>query len=80
MLQKVQQNQTLILNASALLFAFVRFPRDQEAETSEKKGTAKILRTPLLLLLTILLFLYVGAELGVSNWVSEYFVKVLLKD
>ena len=61
----------------ALLFGTTRFPRiTQEDEHGQKQGL-RLLRNPILLLLTLFLLLYVGAELGVSTWVSEYFVKVL---
>jgi MFS family permease len=59
------------------VFALIRFPRRSgEGEASERSG-ARVLGQPLLLLLVLMLLVYVGAELGVSNWVSEYFVKVL---
>ena len=61
----------------ALLFGTVRFPHlAQEDEHGQKQGL-RLLRSPILLLLTLFLLLYVGAELGVSTWVSEYFVRVL---
>jgi fucose permease len=61
----------------ALLFGTARFPRlAQEDEHGQRHGL-RLLRSPVLLLLTLFLLLYVGAELGVSTWVSEYFVKVL---
>lgn len=61
----------------ALLFSTAKFPRlAQEDEHGQRQGL-RLLRSPILLLLTLFLLLYVGAELGVSTWVSEYFVKVL---
>jgi fucose permease len=61
----------------ALLFGTARFPRlAQEDEHGQRQGL-RLLRSPILLLLTLFLLLYIGAELGVSTWVSEYFVKVL---
>jgi fucose permease len=60
----------------ALLFGTARFPGiAQEDEHGQKHGL-RLLRSPILLLMTLFLLLYVGAELGVSTWVSEYFVKV----
>lgn len=35
-----------------------------------------LIRQPLLLLLTFVILLYVGVEIGVSNWIAEYFVQV----
>lgn len=50
--------------------------------TPESEGRAgaratALLREPLLVLSFFVLLLYVGSELGVSNWVGEYYVKVL---
>jgi len=39
--------------------------------------TRHLLRQPLLILSFLMLMLYVGSELGVSNWLAEYYVKVL---
>ena len=61
----------------AILFGTTKFPRiAQEDEHGQRQGL-RLLKSPILLLLTLFLLLYVGAELGVSTWVSEYFVKVL---
>lgn len=42
----------------------------------ESKGMAglKTLHQPILLLLALTMFLYVGAEIGISSWISEFFV------
>jgi fucose permease len=37
----------------------------------------RLAREPLVLLLAAAMFIYVGSELGLSSWTSEYFVKVL---
>jgi len=66
----------------ALLAAFaaaVRFPRDVRtvAAPGDHAGhgaLALLGREPLVLLLVLLLFCYVGSELGTTNWISEYFV------
>jgi fucose permease len=34
------------------------------------------LRDPLLVFLAATIFFYVGAEIGISNWIAEYFVKI----
>jgi fucose permease len=65
-----------LLGLMALLFGLTRFPRI-ELEPASEKGRAKLLAQPLLLFITFFLLLYVGSELGISTWVSEYFVKVL---
>jgi fucose permease len=61
----------------ALLFGTARFPQLVQEDEHGKRQGLRLLRSPILLLLTLFLLLYVGAELGVSTWVSEYFVKVL---
>jgi len=68
-----------VLLLMAILFAVTVFPRPhQEAsDPAEDGGWTWFLRQPMLLLLSFLLLVYVGAELGVSTWVSEYFVTVL---
>jgi fucose permease len=65
-----------VLLSMAVLFALTPFPRLDQHAGGGAHG-AGLLRQPLLLILTLFLLLYVGAELGVSNWISEYFVKVL---
>lgn len=62
--------------ALAAVFAVIPFPRISGATGSER-GRLRLLRNPVLLLLTLFLMLYVGAELGVSNWVSEFLVTTL---
>jgi fucose permease len=64
-----------LLSLMALLFALTPFPRVHD-EASHGKSRAT-LGQPLVLLLTVVLLVYVGTEVGVSNWVSEYFVNVL---
>jgi fucose permease len=67
----------VMLALMALFFGIAKFPRlAQENEHGQREGL-RLLRRPILLILTLFLLLYVGAELGVSTWVSEYFVKVL---
>jgi fucose permease len=65
-----------LLCLMALLFALSRFPRIA-LEAPSERGRVKLLSQPLLLFITLFMLLYVGSELGVSTWVSEYFVKVL---
>jgi fucose permease len=35
-----------------------------------------LFRDPFLLLLAGTIFFYVGAEIGISNWIAEYFVEI----
>jgi fucose permease len=60
----------------AVLVGLSTFPRAAPHEKPES-GRVRLLRNPLLLVLTLFLVLYVGAELGVSTWVSEFFVTAL---
>jgi fucose permease len=60
----------------ALLFGLARFPRVQAARRPGEPR-AHLFRQPLLVALSAFLLLYVGAELGVSTWVSEFFVTAL---
>ncbi len=59
----------------ATLFAFT--PRSARVEGAGERPAVNVLGEPLLLLFTLALLLYVGVEIGVSNWISEYFVKEL---
>jgi len=65
----------LVLGLMAAAFGLSPFPRLVYPEEHEKGGLRLMLQ-PLLLLITVFLLLYVGAELGVSTWVAEYFVKI----
>ena len=65
-----------LLALMAVLFGTFRFPPIRQTEERRDSRGLAILLQPLLLLVTLLLLLYVGAELGVSTWISEYFVRV----
>jgi fucose permease len=65
-----------LLGLVALLFGLTRFPPIAR-ESHREGGRAKLLAQPLLLFITLFLLLYVGSEIGVSTWVSEYFVREL---
>ncbi len=63
-----------------LLFAVffpVRFPEPGRDRPSEPRGGMRLALEPLVLLLAAAMFIYVGSELGLSSWTSEYFVKEL---
>ncbi len=64
------------LAVMALLFGFSPFPRIMQHEAGDRGKGLKLMLQPLLLLITFFLLLYVGAELGVSTWIAEYFVQV----
>lgn len=60
----------------AVIFLFLPFSRlGGEDKSEEKVSNVNLIRDPVLILSFIILLIYVGSELGVSNWVSEYYVK-----
>ena len=59
------------------LLPFSRIEREKSEESGDKLGLVQILKHPLLILSFLVLFLYVGTELGVSSWVAEYYVRFL---
>jgi len=63
--------------ALAVVSLAFRFPPPEKARHHESKGGLALLRQPLLILLCVVIILYVGSELGATNWVSEYFVREL---
>ena len=73
-----------IFIASAILFAilavivaFARFPRVQSSLEKGEKSGLRLLREPLVVIMTAALLIYVGTEIGFSSWSSEYVVKSL---
>ena len=58
---------------------FVAFPFPDYEKRAERKASRglRLAKEPLLLLFTAVIILYVGSELGVTNWASEYFVRIL---
>ncbi len=67
----------ILLLVLAVLFGIVHFPRASLTSGPGKEPGLRLVREPVLLLLTFLLFAYVGIEIGVSSWSSEFFVQVL---
>ncbi len=65
---------SLIITVALSLFSFDRFV-DREESTSSSSIRWLVSR-PLLILLCVVMLLFVGSELGVSFWISEYFVRV----
>jgi MFS transporter, FHS family, glucose/mannose:H+ symporter len=63
--------------ALAILCVAVRFPAPETGAHHGTRGGLALLRQPILILLCVVIVLYVGSELGATNWVSEYFVRVL---
>jgi FHS family glucose/mannose:H+ symporter-like MFS transporter len=61
-----------------LIFAArIRFPRVQPSAAAVAAGGARLLRHPLVLVMTAAFLVYVGTEIGVSSWSSEYVVRTL---
>ncbi len=48
----------------------------ESSSSPDASPKLKFFRDPLLLLLGGTIFFYVGAEIGISNWIAEYFVKI----
>ena len=72
----------VLMAGLAVYTAVLRFPEDVRAfaapgDHAGRGAFALLRREPLLVLLTLLFLLYVGSELGTSNWISEYFVAAL---
>jgi len=65
-----------LLLSIAVLTAFVQFPEPEKGLHQGMESGLKLLREPVLVLLCLAMLFYVGSELGVSNWVAEYFVRV----
>ncbi|MGY8824042.1 MAG: MFS transporter [Candidatus Latescibacterota bacterium] len=73
------QGLATISLATACIFYFQPF-KNLFSETGDKRthhALGDLMRQPLLLLLTLVILLYVGVEIGVSNWIAEYFVQVV---
>jgi fucose permease len=67
----------ILFGLLAVVVALTRFPRVQPEPEKGAHAGLQLLRQPLLLLITAALLIYVGTEIGVSSWSSEYVVKVL---
>lgn len=67
----------IVLALMGVLFAVSPFPRVRQDEEQGARPGLGLMLQPLLLLMTVFLLLYVGAELGVSTWIAEYFVRAL---
>jgi fucose permease len=66
----------LIIVGMALSVFPVPFIDDEDEAVSRKNKNRRILLDPLMLLFFFILLLYVGSEVGVTSWISEYFVKI----
>ena len=62
----------------ALAFTLLSFETvSADPAKRENSPLSYLMSQPLMLLLTTLILLYVGVEIGTSNWIAEYFVQSL---
>ena len=62
----------------ALAFTLLSFETvSADPAKQENSPLSYLMSEPLMLLLTTLILLYVGVEIGTSNWIAEYFVQSL---
>lgn len=66
----------VIFAALAVVMLFVTLPDAAPAEPTPDEPTQRLSRQPAYWLSFLALFFYVGVELGVSNWLAQYFVAV----
>jgi fucose permease len=67
----------LLMAVLFLLFPFPDYAGGGEAAPGPAPSGLRLAREPLLVLLTLGIILYVGSELGVTNWSAEYFFRAL---
>lgn len=65
----------LAVSVMALFLPFDRL-REVAPEKHEKTGFRQLSRYPMFFIAFLALFVYVGLETGISNWVSEYYVTI----
>lgn len=59
-----------------LLLSFAGIHSEPEHRIPYRRVLAQLLRQPLAVLLALVIFLYVGAEMGLSSWIAQYYVEV----
>ena len=70
------EGAALLLLGVGLVILRLSFPFAPAAEAaSPRKALGRLARDPLLVLLGVVIFLYVGAEIGISSWIAEYYVE-----
>ncbi len=67
---------SILMAGTLSLLPFSRLGEEDE-EHGQHPRVVELVRHPLLILSFLILFLYVGTEIGVSSWVAEYYVKFL---
>jgi fucose permease len=74
MIYRMMSVISLIMVGVFLTIPFSHITKDDDNK-GKKTGVGKLLKDPVLILSFLILFVYVGSELGVSNWISEFYVK-----
>lgn len=72
----VYRGMAIIFALIALMVLFTRLPAVEAQAVEHAEKNERLSAHPAYWLSFVALFLYVGVELGVSNWVAEYFVAV----
>jgi fucose permease len=72
----VYRGMAAIFVLLAVLMAFAALPPGRQEAAEQVETPERLSANPAYWLSFFALFLYVGVELGVSNWVAEYFVAV----
>jgi len=72
----VYRGMAVVFVLLAALMAFVALPSVQPAAAEHGAEPERLSASPAYWLSFFALFLYVGVELGLSNWIAEYFVAV----
>ena len=72
----VYRGMAVIFALLAVLTAFTRLPPAEASSAEDDEARERLSTNPAYWLSFVALFLYVGVELGVSNWVAEYYVAV----
>ena len=73
----VYRGMAVIFVLLAVLMAFAALPSVQPETTEQDETRERLSANPAYWLSFFALFLYLGVELGVSNWVAEYFVVLI---
>ena len=76
MIYRLMAFLSILMAATLLFLPFSRLGRAKE-KTERESSAADLLKHPLIILSFLMLFLYVGSELGTSAWIAEYYVKFL---
>ncbi len=75
--QTIYRLMSFISLIMAVIFWFLPFKKltGNDEKSDNKVKITSLISNPVLILSFLILLIYVGSELGVSNWVSEYYVK-----